>query len=247
MKKVPTDNQLIELFLLGKLTDPEIRKYKDRLENDREFRRKHRLIKTFPEMMSEEGKKEFEIQQSVTLVQKSKKKSVNIPQKKFLIWTTISIPVLIGVSLFFIFYGAHNKKELDSYKRNSTPDINISKSKPIPVKDVNKDTTHKPEPTELAMIQKADSEAHSRAIELILPADGKKFARAEILNFRWNMKTDSFTRFYIISEKLNKVVLWKGIRPGIREHTVQGNYLYPGKFFWYVGTKDQKRTFTVGE
>jgi hypothetical protein len=248
MKKVVTDNQLIELFLLGKLTDSEIRSFKDRLENDREFRRKHRLIKTFPEMMSEEGKKEFERQQSVTLVQKPKKKSGNITKKKLFIWTAISIPVIIGASLFFIFYGTHHKNEFVSFKGNSTPEINTSKSTTFPVKDVKADTKRKPEATEVTIVQKKpDSEAFSSAIELILPADGEKFTKAEMLKFRWNMRTDTFTRFYIISEKFNKVVLWKGIRPGIREHTIPGNYLYPGKFFWYVGTKDQKRTFIIGE
>jgi len=247
MKNILTDNQLIELFLLGKLTDPEIRKFKERLDNDREFRRKYRLIKTFPEMMSEEGKKEFEIQQSATLVQKSKEKSGNIPKKKFLIWTTISIVAIIGVSLFFIFNGAHLKNVVNPYKGNSTPEINIRKSTIIPVKVVKADTTHKTDAREVPPIQNADSESLSSAIELIHPDDGKKFIRAEMLKFRWNMKTDSFTRLYIISEELNKVVLWKGIRPGVREYTVPGNYLYPGKFFWYVGTKDQKRTFIIGE
>jgi hypothetical protein len=247
MNNVPTDNQLIELFLTGKLTESEIRDFKERLENDREFRRKHRLIKTFPEMMSEEGKREFDKQQSETLMQKSEQKSKIFPKKKFLIYIGISIVALIGVSFFFIFYGSSHQKEVDSFNGKSTPKRNISKSSTIPVKDVKAETMHKPEAAEVTMFQNADNKALSTAIELIHPADGKMFKRTEMLQFRWNMKTDSFTRFYIISEERKKVVLWKGIRPGIREYSVPGNSLYPGKFFWYVGTKEQKRTFTIGE
>ena len=54
------DNALIEKYLLRKLSDKEVEAFELRLEDDREFSRKFRLIKTFPEMMSEEGRKEME-------------------------------------------------------------------------------------------------------------------------------------------------------------------------------------------
>ena len=65
--------------------------------------------------------------------------------------------------------------------------------------------------------------------------------------FNWTQKTDSFTRFYIISELHDQVMFWRGIKPGIREYKVPGNYLFPGKYYWYIGTKEEKHTFIINE
>src|ERR1035437_5189151 len=46
MNDDPVDNELIERYLLGKLTDAEVRSFKIRLGADREFARKFRLIST---------------------------------------------------------------------------------------------------------------------------------------------------------------------------------------------------------
>ena len=49
------DIDLIERYLNGKLTSSEVYNFENRLGEDREFARKCRLLKTFPEMMREAG------------------------------------------------------------------------------------------------------------------------------------------------------------------------------------------------
>lgn len=80
---------------------------------------------------------------------------------------------------------------------------------------------------------------------LLTPGDGGKFSQNETLRFSWSMKTDTFTRFYLVSEPAEKVVLWKGIRPGVRGFEYPGKLLYPGKYYWYVGTKEQTRSIII--
>lgn len=86
-----------------------------------------------------------------------------------------------------------------------------------------------------------------KPIELEAPADSMIFNRNGEILFRWKQKTDSFTNFYIISEISNLRVWWRGIRPGIRELKIPAINFKPGKFYWYVGTKEVKRTLVITE
>ena len=248
MKITYTDNELIELFLLGKMSDKEIRKFKERVENDREFRRKYRLLKTFPEMMSEEGRRELEQKQAETIAKESEKRSGNSPKKyRMVALVSVSVVALAGVALFFILRKPDPQQGNSAPKENSSPKYKTTETKAAPVKDTQAIVLNKRENPAETVIQKPDSGTSSEAIRLLTPDEGKKFSREEMLRFSWIMKTDSFTRFFIVAEGKEKVVLWRGIRPGIREYTVPGGYLYPGKFYWYIGTREKKKTFIVTE
>ena len=106
-----------------------------------------------------------------------------------------------------------------------------------------------PEPENKTVIPAVDKpvETAPEVIELITPADGIALGRSEDILFNWKQKTDSFTNFYIYSEVQDKMVFWRGIKPGIREYKVPVKFLRPGKFYWFVGTKDVRRTFTISE
>ena len=247
MKNTLKDNELIEQFLLGRLSDKETRRFKERIENDREFKRKYRLIKTFPEMMSEEGRKEFEEINAEALEQKSELKSRHIQKKHFLVWTAISFVALLLATLFLIFRRQSPEIDHAPGEVKSSPKISITHSEPARIETNKTIVERKTELSEEKEIRRIDSVTGSRGIELLSPPEGKEISRKEMLQFRWAMKTDSFTRFYIVSEGKEKVVLWRGIRPGVREYTIPGGYLYTGKFYWYIGTKEQKRTFIISE
>jgi hypothetical protein len=102
----------------------------------------------------------------------------------------------------------------------------------------------RPERKEIA---ESGGNAVQKTISLLSPADGMTVPRKEVILFNWTQKTDSFTRFYIFSELNGQVVLWRGITPGKREYKVPGLYLLPGKYYWYVGSKEEMHTFTVIE
>jgi len=248
MKNALEDNELIEKFLLGNLTEKEVRAFQERVENEREFRRKYRLIKTFPEMMSEEGRKELEKKQAEKIAQESGKRSRNFPKRhRIIALVAVSMVPLAFVALFFILHLPDHQQKSPAVKENSSPKFNISQIKAGQSKDIQAIVLKKKEQHEEILIYKADSGSSSGAISLLTPAEGKKFSMEEMLRFSWTMRTDSFTRFYIVSEGKEKIVLWRGIRLGVREYTIPGGYLYPGKFYWFVGTKEHKRTFIISE
>jgi hypothetical protein len=240
-----TDPELIELYLLGKMTDQETRSFETRLDDDRELRRKLRLIRTFPEMMSERGRMEYEKNLAQATAKVVRKKNFRYPNRRYLVWAAVVL-FLAGaaVAIFFIFKGNGHKDENGIQNENVIPKTNIQ-TESAPVKDT---AGTKPQlQPEKKITSVVTLDAEQKAIELLKPADGMKFTRKDIILFDWIQKTDSFTRFYIVSELHDQVVFWRGIRLGIREYKVPGDYLYPGVYYWYVGTKDEKRTFIVTE
>jgi len=245
MSNDPAANDLIERYLLEKLTAKEIRDFEDRLGHDREFARKLRMIRTFPEMMSEPARLEYEAKLAEAAVPIEKKKSFHFPKKTYLIWAVISFLVIIGISLLFIFLGTGQQKKNTVHEENVMHEEPIVKTS-VPAKDTLAIKTPV-QPLVKKEIPDATVGKGKKSFELLKPADGTKFSREDIIQFDWAQKTDSFTRFYIFSESHNQVVYWRGVRPGIREYKVPGNYFYPGKYYWYVGTKEEKRTFVISE
>lgn len=254
MSNAPSDNDLIERYLLGKLTDAEIRSFEIRLGDDREFARKYRLLSTFPEMMSDEGRLEFDKNKAEAELPVLKKKTHRFQNRRYFLWGGISIILLTGLGLFFLQSGKETPKESIPTETTVTPKTNIAKPAVPPSSD-----TVKPKSDQQASETSRDMSIRpggdmsvqtggaQKAFELLIPAEDSKFTRNETIVFNWKQKTDTFTRFYIISVLDDQVVFWRGVRLGNREFKVPGSYLFPGKYYWYVGTKEQKRTFIVSE
>jgi len=231
----PIDNDLIEKYLLGNLSDAEVRSFEARLGDDREFARKFRLVKTFPEMMSEAGKLEYEKKFTVVPEIVPEKKKFHLPKSGYFIWGAVFI-VFIVISVFVF-----------NHRSSFQPDPVPNEEHPAETTGVK--TPVSPEPENKTVIPAVDKpvETAPEVIELITPADGIALGRSEDILFNWKQKTDSFTNFYIYSEVQDKMVFWRGIKPGIREYKVPVKFLRPGKFYWFVGTKDVRRTFTISE
>jgi hypothetical protein len=241
----PTDNDLIERYMLGKLTEAEIRDFEIRLGDDRELRRKLRLFKTFPEMMSEPARHEYEKILAEDAAPVVKKKPFRFMKPLYLILVAISFVVIIGIALLFIFIGKGHQKKNVVREENVIQKADVVKSE-VPVKDTLVVAPPVPQP-ERKETREVTGGTGEKAIELLNPEDGTNFSRKEMILFNWTQKTDSFTRFYIFSERNDQVIFWRGIRLGIREYKVPGDYLYPGKYYWYVGTRKEKRTFIINE
>jgi len=243
MNKNASDSDLIERYLLGKMTDADIRNFEARLGDDRELARKFRLIKTFPEMMSEQGRIEYEKKRAEASAQVVKKKPFRFSKPRYIFLSVFSAIVLTGIALIFMRIG--HKKENIVQKEIVVQKTNTFKAEVATIKDTaGAALRHQPETKEIPGVA---GNAVQKTISLLTPADGMKFSRKEVILFTWTQKTDSFTRFYIFSELHEQVVFWRGVRPGIREYKVPGSYLLPGKFYWYIGRKEEKRTFTIAE
>lgn len=242
----PQDNYLIEKYILGKLNETETRAFELRIANDREFARKHRLIKAFPEMMSEPAKKEYDQQRAKEAVSEKEIKKIHFPKTKYLLLTTSAI--IFVVVIFFIFHSKpHEKTELQS----SAPSFQDTIKKPVKqevpavkiIPAVLNPLETKPVETKPAEIK--SPEKKTGPVELVNPTEGVSFSRSEEIHFKWIQPTDSFTRLYIFSEGKNNLVLWRGIPSGVRDYRIAGKILYPGTFYWFVGSKNVKQRFII--
>ena len=79
------------------------------------------------------------------------------------------------------------------------------------------------------------------------PANGKTFSRNEEILFTWKQQVDSLTHFFIHSDANGRLLLWKSIKPGIREYQLPARTFLPGQYYWYVGSQTVKSTFFIVE
>jgi hypothetical protein len=242
----PSDNELIEQYLLGKMTEEEVHDFLVRVENDREFARKLRLLKTFPEMMSEPARREYEKQQAEAATPLVIKRSHHFPRSRFIVWASVVAVVIAGIALFLIYHKTGSGTNDVAGEDKAVQQLVVAKSPLVPVKDTQTRTFHQ-QPEEMKVTLDVNRGTGQKAIELLTPADGMTFSREDSIHFSWAQKTDTFTRFYIFSETNDQVVFWRGIRPGVREYNVPGSSIYTGKYYWFVGTREQKRSFIITE
>lgn len=248
MSNVPSDNDLIEGYLLGKLTDAEIRSFHDRLGVDREFARKFRLLKTFPEMMSHTARIDYEKKLAEAAKPLTKKRSFRFLKSRYILWGTISCIIFIGIVLLFIFLRQDHKTGNIVPKENNIRKADIVRPEVAHVRDTQVVWQPQRQQKENKVTrEEITRETVQKAIELLSPSEGMKFSGKEMILFTWKQKTDTFTRFYIVSEFHEKVVFWRGIRPGIREYKIPAGSLYPGKYYWYIGTKKEMHSFLISE
>lgn len=238
------DNELIERYLLGKLDKAELEAFNERLKNDRELARKLRLIRMFPEMMTPAAKLEYDAKSTPKVEKAAPKKKFRIPLPKigYLLWITIII-VAVGIAVFLFFnlssyivpsHVSLPKKPV-AIPKPKTPPPPTALPKPISV----------PQPVEQKAVEVTRVEPTKEVIELVRPLEGTVFKRSDEVIFQWLQATDTFTRLYVYSATNDKLILWRGIRPGIREYRVTGTTFYPGTFYWFVGRNDTRGTFSV--
>lgn len=225
------DIDLIERYMTGKLSDAEVRMFEYRLGDDREFARKYRLRKTFPSLMNEAGAQEQEKAIAGIHFPEPNPRPRRLVEPRILTWAAILI-VLIGILVFFIVRwtsGPGNSlADLPNPAVNNLPEI------PAVQQEINTSGS-------------ITGKSSQKAIELENPADGMRFKRSDEILFQWTQRTDSLTNFYIYSEINDRLVFWRGIKPGVREYKVPAINFLPGRFYWYVGTKEIRRTLIITE
>jgi len=224
------DIELIQKYLDGKLTGPELQAFNYRLEDDREFARKFRIRKAFPTLLPGES----QYRQSV----KNQQEAVEINQKSVHSWFSkktwwiLSLAGFVIISsLLFILFRIRNNDHIVPENPTDTS------SGPLRLLD------------RFQVITQEKSSAHEAddALVLISPAIDESFSRNAEIVFTWKQKTDSLTNFFIRSEISHKMLWWRGIKPGIREYKLPPRTFLPGKYYWYVGSREIRRTFIITE
>jgi hypothetical protein len=245
----PNDNALIEKYLLGQLSEQEINDFNSRIECDREFARKFRLIKTFPEMMSEAGRIEMDRKLNEAVEQVLARKASHKTLKNWLLGIGGAI-IALGIILIIIFLvlnqsGKASKKEEISVK--TTQEKALAPKVAVVKKDTLVPVPHPVAPVVKEVQPSASPVSTLKITGSIFPSGGTVCSRKETIVFKWTQKCDTFTRLCIYSETNGKLMLWRGVTPGLQEYKIPGDYLLPGKFYWYVRSKEDKHSFTVVE
>ena len=235
------DIALIERYLAGKLTPAEVFNFEYRLDDDREFARKFRLIKSFPGLMKEADAAATE--PSVAAVPIPEKvRDHNVPFKAvYLLWGAL-IVISVSVLIFFIIIKT-NRSRGDEEVQGTLP---VNEPSAIS-KGQTTNTISREQPADTISGEQKPESKMKKPVELKTPDDGMAFNRIGDILFRWELETDTFTNIYIYEEAGDQLIWWRGIKPGIREHKVPAIYFPPGRFYWYVGTKEVKRTFIIQE
>ena len=200
-----------------------------RLGEDREFARKYRLRKTFPEMMNDAGDVDSENIVAETPNPKIEGKYSILKKPNYLVWGAIAV-IIIGI---FIILSVFRPGEMFTILKH------------VPLNDSN--TIQKVNQSSRITVHQDSDSTMRKPIELNSPDDGVMFSRKDEILFSWELETDTFTNLYVFSESNHKLVWWRGIKPGIRENKVPAINFLPGRFYWYVGSKDVKRTFIIDE
>ncbi|MEI6456103.1 MAG: hypothetical protein WCO93_07425 [bacterium] len=241
MNNQKSDIELIERHFSGKLSHEELVDFETRLEEDHEFARKFRLRKSFPSLFNAEG--DDMITQAVEELRETTRRRRNYRTKAgYLILFLLLVAALV-ISLLLLtgiisFTGKHNKPE-PVIREQVKPAVKKPVTrKPIPVTIPEK--PQQPAPGDpVSALQKS--------IILESPDNNMIFSRNSEIVFRWKMETDTFTRLCVISDIGDRVIWWRGIIPGIQEYMVPASTFKPGRFFWYVGSREVKRTIVIKE
>ncbi|MEI7491156.1 MAG: hypothetical protein WCK92_07155 [Bacteroidota bacterium] len=248
------DIDLIERFLSGNLSHKEAMEIETRLEEDHEFARKLRLRKTFPSLFKAEGQDEIIMDLPETPVESYLTETVRKKGSRRVLWVIAGLLILAVSGFLFIrfllpvFKSTGHDNVLPASGEKKTTELKTTSQT-----SAEKKTIEAAGLKTTAQVQAAATpatsvpEAIGRPVELLLPVNNEVISRGEDVVFRWKQRTDSFTNFYLISEANNKLAWWKGIKPGIRELTIPNINLKTGKFYWYVGSKEYRRTLIVAD
>ena len=229
METDQSDIDLIERYIHGKLTPDEVDVFEHRLVVDREFARKYRLRKTFPEMMREANDVEPEKTAIENPALPVERRFSFHNKNKYLVPGAIGV-IIIGTLLYFmVMHRGGDPAMMNQIPSDEAKAIQQEKRSESTAESIRVES------------------ARRKPVELNSPDDGVTFSRKDEILFTWELETDTFTNLYVFSEISHKLFWWRGIKPGIRENKVPARNFLPGKFYWYVGSKEFKRTFIIEE
>lgn len=237
------DIELIEKFLEGKLTHQELRNFNHRLDEDREFARKVRIRQTFPALLSDSVETESQPKEPVAALRQPS--SGGNKWKKITITLTLSFLAICLIIFVFLFSSRLvDKRTADAGTRPDNGSHRSSfGSEPVPgIAAVEMPARSEERRSESGG---SDTLKNTNAIVLVVPEQDQTFNRNEPILFQWEQATDSTTNFYIVSVSGKKIYYWKGIKPGIHEFLLQARTFIPGRYVWFVGTRENKRSFVI--
>lgn len=240
MESDKSDLDLIERYLNGDLSAQDIDLVERRIEDDREFARKLRLRKTFPNVMKpgEDGTSNQPGLQDFSWEFDFKSRR-HISWKRVLVITMLVIPGIL-FTYFFV-------SEPPTPSSTSPEVVAAPENDPVQIPP-HTDSTHTVvvAPPIHTLV---DSVANSTKAPFILvsPNDGALIDRTAEISFRWQQIPDSITHIYIISESTQTIIWWRAVKSGVREFRVPAHHFRAGKYRWYVGMKKTMRSFSISE
>jgi len=230
------DLKLIERFLKGALSRAELSDFQDRLDSDHEFARKLRLRQSFPSLFQADGPDLIETRNNALKEPEPAKSSRKAWKRIADTGTIIFIIAVIAVILIYLTRVGPGMPEANTATVNPPPED----AKPAVKELVNRAKL---------TIKSADTllqeEITDEPVLLEVPSDSITLSGSEAILFRWTMETDTFTKFYIHAVPSGRLIMWRGIRPGMREITVPAGKLWNGTYFWYVGDRKYGHTLVI--
>ena len=73
------------------------------------------------------------------------------------------------------------------------------------------------------------------------------FSPTDEIVLKWVKAADTFTRLYVYRAGTDKLMLWRGIKPGIREYKIPSASLGSGSFYWYLDCNPKRQAFSISQ
>jgi len=212
MKTQITDNDLIEGFLDGSLSNEQNAFFEERVKSDKAFAealaQRQLLQKAYVE-----ATKRIELKNHIrSIISDEKRKTAN--QRTF--WLiAASITILVGIGSFLLF------------KPKQTLNNNVAKQDSLPPED----QLVSPNKTNIVEFGTLDTlHQQNEDIKTLLPAEGAVFSQTDTILFsRQNVDVNEMLT---ITDKTGSVIFKTTIQSGTAEYIVLPFALKPGTYFW---------------
>ena len=226
----PKDIDLIERYLDGSLDTGERYFFEKRMTEDPEFEKLFKTGEAVRDILAPAAEygKTCKLVRDATAG--SKHRLFHFIKPSYLAWAAVAV-ILIGTAIGYLVLKHQGKEQ-------ALPGSGISKQgDTITIAPGDKQPA---KATKETLITKDGG-----IITLEEPKDGIAFKETAVITFRWKYKADSITHLYILSAITDKMVMKTEIKPKAEEYTLEAQKLIPGRYYWFIGSKEIKRFFTI--
>ncbi|TSA29451.1 MAG: hypothetical protein D4R67_01955 [Bacteroidetes bacterium] len=223
------DLDLIERYLEGNLDEEESNAFRKQMQDDPELTELVKLRKELPDHWKRAGQYQ-QVRQEV-------RGSLQVPahrgvfQLNRTVWTiAASVIILLGTALLVILTnpsgpgGGQMAEETDSLL---LPSVERADDKAL-LEEVN-----------------PEGSGDMNHVELIGPEQNATFREGDPIVFNWETNRKGSIELTIFEVTSGRIILARTVDPSSHADTLQPQTLEPGRYFWYLGDKSQKRSFTV--
>ncbi|NQV02983.1 MAG: hypothetical protein HQ542_10075 [Bacteroidia bacterium] len=224
------DVYLIGRFLEGRLDKPALTEFHKRMQEDPEFAAQVELQRKLPEYWRQAERYQQVSSEVRRSLQATAQRGV-FRLNRLVYAIAASIIVVVGLALVFILTNQSGVGTDQMAEDSDT--LFIPTVEQVDHKATIEEVMPGKEPASLPLV------------ELIRPVQNATFMADESIVFEWIHGDTISMDLKIFEVASGKFVYTRTVEAFLSTDTLQVNSLQPGRYFWYLGDKSKKRSFTI--